>query len=163
MRKLGITISFRKVKEEPMHPEPISPSTHHYENQDSAKFPHSNSLSRLAVMIPPCKTSHTFLMNSLKPGCQYKTRKKFPEYFKYEQSKTSKKKKKKKKMRMLKEEFYETGRVRIKRRVYPEKYPRLSQKARTTIQRRQKNPGTIKENRRAAQDERSCKYVFPHS
>ncbi len=96
-----------------------------------------------------------------KPGCQHKTRKKFPEYFKYEQSKASKKKKKK--MRVSKEESYETGKVRIKRRVYPEKYPRLSQKARTTIQRRQKNPGTIKENSRAAQEERNCKYVFPHS
>ncbi len=159
MRKLGITISFRKVKEEPMHPEPISPSTHHYENQDSANFPHSNSLSRHAVMIPPCKTSHTFLMNSLKPGCQYKTRKKFPEYYNYEQSKTSKQKK----IGMSKEEFYETGRVRIKCRLYPEKYPRLSQKARTIIRKRQKNPGTIKENSRAALEERSCKYVFPHS
>ncbi len=109
-------------------------------------------------MIPPCKTSHTFLVSSLKPGCQHKTKKKFPEYFKYEQSKTSKKK-----MRMTKKEFYETGKLRIKRRVNPEKYPRLSQKARTTIRRRQKNPGTIKENSRAALEERSCKYVFPHS
>ncbi len=158
MRKLGITISFRKVKGEPMHPEPISPSTPHYENQDSAKFPRSNFLSRHAVMIPPCKTSHRFLMSSLKPGCQHKTWKKFPEYFKFEQSKVSKKK-----MRMSKEEFYETGKVRLKRRLHPEKYPRLSQKAGPTIRRRQKNPGTIKENSRAAQEERSCKYVLPHS
>ncbi len=108
-------------------------------------------------MTPPCKTSHTFLMNSQKPGCQHKTRKKFPEYLKFEQSKASKKKK----MRVSKEEFYETGKVRIKRRVNPEKYPRLSQKARPTIRRRQKNPGTIKENSRAAQEEKNCKYVFP--
>ncbi len=103
MRKLGKTISFRKVKEEPKHPEPIFLSAYRYDNQDSAKFPRSNSLSRHAVKIPPCKTSHTFLMNSLKPGCQHKTRKKFSEYFKYEQSKTSNKKKK---LWMLKEEFY---------------------------------------------------------
>ncbi len=73
-------------------------------------------------MTPPCKTSHTFLMSSLKPDCQHKTRKKFPGYFKFEQSKASKKK-----MRMSKEESYETGKVRIKRRLHPEKYPRLSQ------------------------------------
>ncbi len=113
-------------------------------------------------MTPPCKTSHTFLMNSLKPDCQYKTRKKFPEYYKFEQSKRSKKKKKKM-MRVSKEEFYETGKLRIKRSVYPEKYPRLSQKARTTIRRRQKNPGTINESSRAAQEERNCKYMLPHS
>ncbi len=85
-----------------MHPEPISSSTPHYENQDSAKFPRSYFLSRHAVMIPPCKASHTFLMSSLKPGCQHKTRKKFPEYFKYEQSKAWKKK-----TRVSKEELYE--------------------------------------------------------
>ncbi len=60
MRKLGITISFRKIKEEPKHPEPIFTSAYYYDNQDSAKFPRSNSLSRHAVMVPPCKTSHTF-------------------------------------------------------------------------------------------------------
>ncbi len=157
MRKLGITISFRKVKEEPKHPEPIFPSAYNYDNQDSAKFPRSNSLSRPVVMVPPCKTPHTFLMSTLKPGCQHKTKMKCPEYFKRERSKASKK------MRMSKEEFYELVRVRIKCRLHPEKYPPPSQKARPTIRRRQKNPGTIKENSRAAQEERNCKYVFPHS
>ncbi len=109
----------------------------------------SNSHPRHAVMIPPCKTSHTFFMTSMKAACQYKIRK-------YEQSNTSKKK-----MRVSEEELYETGKVRVKRRLYPEKYTRFSQNARTTIQRRQKNPRTIKENNRAAQEERSCKYVSP--
>ncbi len=140
---LGIPISFRKVKEEPKHPEPISPNIYHYDNQDSAKSPRSNSLSRHAVMAPPCKTSHTFLMSSLKPSCQHKTRKKFPEYFKYEQPRTSKKK------RIPNEGFCEMGRVRFKCRLHPEKYPRPSQKARPTIRRRQKNPGTIEANSRA--------------
>ncbi len=78
MRKLGITISFRKVKEEPKHPEPIFPSAYRYDNQDSSKFPRSNSLSCHAVMVPSCKTSHAFFMSSLKPGCQHKTKNKCP-------------------------------------------------------------------------------------
>ncbi len=69
MRKLGITISFRMVKEKSMHPEPISPSTYHYENQDSAKFPRSNFQSRHVV---------TFIMSSLKPRCQRKTKDNVP-------------------------------------------------------------------------------------
>ncbi len=154
MRKLGIPISFRKVKEEPKHPEPISPSTPNYENQDSAKFPRSNSLSRHAVMAPPCKTSHTFFMSSLKPDYQHKTKKKCPEYFKRERSKTSK-------MRMSKEEFYGMSRVQIEWRLYPEKYPRSSQKVRSTTRRRQKNPETLEENRRAAQEEGNYKYMIP--
>ncbi len=154
MRKLGITISFRKAKEEPNHPEPISPSVYRYDNQDSAKFP--RSLSRHAVMVPPCKTSHTFFMSSLKPGCQHKTKKKCPEYFKRERSKTSK-------MRMSKEKFYEMGRLRIKCRLYPEKYPRSGQKVRSTTRRRQKNPETLEENHRAAQEEGNYKYMIPPS
>ncbi len=154
MRKLGITISFRKVKEEPKYPEPIFPSAYRYDNQDSAKFPRSNSLSRHAVMVPPCNTSHTFFMSSLKPGCQHKTKKKCLEYFKRERSKTSK-------MRASNDEFYEMGRVRIKRRLYPEKYPRPSQKGRSTTRRRHKNPETLEENHRAAQEEGNYKFLIP--
>ncbi len=56
MRKLGIIISFRKVKEEPKHPEPVPPSTYNYDiQQDSAKtIPRVSSLSSHAMKIPPC-------------------------------------------------------------------------------------------------------------
>ncbi len=139
--KLEITISFRKVKEEAKHSEPVPPSTDNcHIQQDSAKtIPHAYSLSRHVVMIPPCKASHTLrmqplpvsgeglqwesriflgsIMNSVKSGCQRRT-KTLPEYFKHERSKMSMKskmaKKLRNKMRMSNEEFCKTGQARIK-------------------------------------------------
>ncbi len=105
--KRGITISFRKVKEEAKHSESVPPSTYNCDNQqDSAKtIPPAYSLSRHAVMIRLYNASHTLrmqplpvsgedlqresriflgsIMNSVKSGCQRKT-KTLPEYFKHE-------------------------------------------------------------------------------
>ncbi len=64
----------------------------------------SNSQPRHAVMTPPCKTSHTFLMTSMQPGCQYKIRKKNTR--RILQVRT---------VQLVEEEdeeFYETGKVR---------------------------------------------------
>ncbi len=114
MRKLGTTISFRNFKEETKHPEPVSPSSYNYDiQQDSAEtIPHAYFLSRHAKLRTNSSHGHTlcqekilngtredFFGSSLKSGCQRKTKKTFPEYFKRERFKMLKNMKMSKKLK----------------------------------------------------------------